>query len=404
MNNTLHFITPGTLDMRAITVFGLSAKPGKENPIGYFGTGLKYAIAILIRHGATIAINTGGETYTFGVNTDTFRNKEYESISMSSSLRTVELPFTTELGKGWDMWMAFRELYCNTLDENGVIRESSGSYITPDWHERTTITVISDEFYTAYVERGNYFISDDRNPITIGEQMEVYEGGTEYMFYRGIRVGTQLFESIFTWNYKFRLELTEDRTAKYNFVWEGPVTTVIVFSHDKEFIHRCVTAEEGTMENRLAYSSAGPVGPEFLEVMEPLAMDYTGRVNASAKKLYEYHANKKMGARDSVPLNVVEQSMLTKAIKVCTNLDQKPNEVPIIITKSLGTGVLGLSVDGKVFLSKEVFNMGTKMVAGTLYEELLHHETRMMDMTRTLQNHLINKIMSMYEENTGEPL
>jgi hypothetical protein len=44
------------------------------------------------------------------------------------------------------------------------------------------------------------------------------------------------------------------------------------------------------------------------------------------------------------------------------------------------------------------------MVAGTLYEELLHHETRMMDMTRTLQNFLINKVMTLYEESTGEPM
>jgi len=403
MNKVLHFVTPGTLDMRAITVFGLSAKPGKENPIGYFGTGLKYAIAILVRSGAEIVINTGGNTYTFNQHTDSFRNKDYESISMHSSLRDVELPFTTELGKDWDMWQAFRELYCNTLDEGGVVREGGGSYTIPDWMDKTIITVLSDEFYTAYVERSKYFI-EDRDPIAIGEQMEVYEGGSEYMFYRGIRVGILLFESVFTYNYKFRLELTEDRTAKYNFIWEGPIAGLIGYAKNKEFIHRCVTAPEGTMESRLAYSSSAPVGKEFMEVMEPLAMDYTGRVNASAKKLYEYHANKKLGARDSVPLNKVEQSMLAKSITVCEALDQKPREVPIIITKSLGTGVLGLSVDGKVFLSKEVFNMGTKMVAGTLYEELLHHETRMMDMTRTLQNHLINKIMSMYEEQTGEPL
>jgi hypothetical protein len=66
--------------------------------------------------------------------------------------------------------------------------------------------------------------------------------------------------------------------------------------------------------------------------------------------------------------------------------------------------VLGLSTNNKVFLSKEAFAQGTKIVAGTLYEELLHHETRMADMTRSLQNYLINKIMSMYEENTGEPM
>jgi hypothetical protein len=48
--------------------------------------------------------------------------------------------------------------------------------------------------------------------------------------------------------------------------------------------------------------------------------------------------------------------------------------------------------------------MGTKMVAGTLMEELIHVEEKIQDCTRTLQNFLVNRIMSLYEETKGEPL
>ena len=114
--NTVYFDTPGLLDMRAVTTFGLSVKEN-ENPIGYFGTGLKYAIAILLRNGADLTIsNSSGDVYSFSVNKDTFRNVEFNALAMHSSMRDVELPFTTELGKNWKMWMAFREMYCNTQD------------------------------------------------------------------------------------------------------------------------------------------------------------------------------------------------------------------------------------------------------------------------------------------------
>lgn len=44
------FRNAGTIDPKSITTFGVSSK---ENPgaIGFFGTGLKYALAILLRHG-----------------------------------------------------------------------------------------------------------------------------------------------------------------------------------------------------------------------------------------------------------------------------------------------------------------------------------------------------------------
>ena len=401
MNNTLYFVTPGMLDMRSITVFGLSAKQG-ENPIGYFGTGLKYAIAILLRNGAQLYIESDGMRYDFNVHDDNFRTKEYQAITMHSCLKEYDLPFTTELGQSWEMWMAFRELYCNTLDENGVIVENIPS-IPDAWEQHTIVAVKHPKFYDAYMNKGQYFI-ENRSPVTPDGIIEPYEGESKYMFYRGIRVGELSKPSVYTWNYKYTAELTEDRTFKYHFIWESPIGGVIASSSNKEFIKNCVLAPDGTLEAHMAYGQGLNVSPEFMEVMEPLAEDFSGSVSPEARKLYEYHARKSINMNDSVPLNKIEQSMLHKSMQVCRGLGTCPDDVDIIICKSLGTGILGLSRNGKVFLSKEVFSMGTKMVAGTLWEELLHHETRMMDMTRTLQNFLINKVMSQYEEIKGEPL
>jgi hypothetical protein len=52
MSAIVVFENPGEIDAAAIRTFGVSVKEG-ENPIGFFGTGLKYAIAILLRTGHT---------------------------------------------------------------------------------------------------------------------------------------------------------------------------------------------------------------------------------------------------------------------------------------------------------------------------------------------------------------
>lgn len=54
------FRNKGIIDPRSITTFGVSSKDS-ESAIGYFGTGLKYAIAILLREGCKIDIYTGGD-------------------------------------------------------------------------------------------------------------------------------------------------------------------------------------------------------------------------------------------------------------------------------------------------------------------------------------------------------
>jgi hypothetical protein len=61
----LVFETPGLIDLRAFTVMGFNAKPATENPIGYFGTGLKYAISVLCRLGTKPVVWIGQDKYTF---------------------------------------------------------------------------------------------------------------------------------------------------------------------------------------------------------------------------------------------------------------------------------------------------------------------------------------------------
>src|SRR5437867_1027619 len=98
--NYFVFENPGVIDPRSITTFGVSSKDNASKAIGFFGTGLKYAIAILLRNGCGITIYSGGKKYTFGVFKEEIRNDTFQIVTMNN----VKLGFTTELGKTWEMW------------------------------------------------------------------------------------------------------------------------------------------------------------------------------------------------------------------------------------------------------------------------------------------------------------
>ena len=58
MARTIIFENPGEIDPVAIITFGINVKES-DHPIGFFGTGLKYALAILLREGQPITIQSG---------------------------------------------------------------------------------------------------------------------------------------------------------------------------------------------------------------------------------------------------------------------------------------------------------------------------------------------------------
>ena len=70
----------------------------------------------------------------------------------------------------------------------------------------------------------------------------------------------------------------------------------------------------------------------------------------------------------------------------------------------MGEGILGKAEQGKIYLSPQAFDQGTKILAGTLWEEYLHLTALFEDGTRNFQNYLINKCMSLAELLQGEPV
>lgn len=263
--------TPGLLDIRAITTFGLSAKPGSGNPIGKFGTGLKYAIATLLRLRCSVRLFIGKTEYEFYTKSDDFRGMEYEQVYMKkrngvlSKWRSVELPFTTLHGKFWEAWQAFRELHSNTLDEGG----ETGVYDNYETSDNTTVFIIDgSEYVDAYYDRDKTFLPNSLTKREGDDKVQVFNEPSKHLYWRGIRVYDLDKPSLYTYNILSDIELTEDRTLKYMFQAHQAIAAYVARSKDQRLINAVVSAKDGQFESKLdfdyAYTSPST---EFNEVV-----------------------------------------------------------------------------------------------------------------------------------------
>src|SRR5574343_1021192 len=106
----------GLIDPNALILMGASSKRDDVSKIGFFGTGIKYALAVLLRNNIAIKIYNGVKEIEVSTKTVSFRDKEYQQVFIDGR----ETSITTDIGPDWKIWYAIREIYCNAIDEGGM--------------------------------------------------------------------------------------------------------------------------------------------------------------------------------------------------------------------------------------------------------------------------------------------
>jgi len=277
MINAVVFETPGLLDVRALTIMGAHAKPNTPNPIGFFGTGLKYAIAVLVRLGAEPIIWIGQDRFTFSKKTSRFRGTDLETIVMrvlkagNKRATSYELPYTTAYGKRWEVWQAFRELESNTRDERGrtYIVEAEPEFFHEGavWGEsdRTKIVVVHPEFAEVAEKIDEIFLPRARREGTL---LEICGEESDRLFYRTMRAYDLSKPSLFTYNFLEQLELTEDRTLKYEFYAKQVLARWVLTEANSDQIEQVLKADKDHWEHNLELPARYRPSAAFEEVMK----------------------------------------------------------------------------------------------------------------------------------------
>lgn len=271
----LAFVTDGAIDLRSFTTFGFNSKPNTTSPIGFFGTGLKISVAVIARLGCKMTVLIDGVEHEFYTKTTDFRGKSFEVVNMRkrkgllSRWTYQQMPFTTELGKNWEPWQVFRELESNTRDEGGytvVVEDEDndgGLAFMRDNHPGKTVIIVHEpSIVKCFEEKDTIFLPEDLELRTKNSRCEAYNVGSEYLFYRGMRVMKFDKPSAFTYNITAEQRLTEDRTLySWNAQWE--VRQLIMESTDYGFIDQILKLEEDKFwESRIEFDDAYAISSE----------------------------------------------------------------------------------------------------------------------------------------------
>lgn len=380
---TVSFQNDGLIDPRCITTIGVSVKEG-ENPIGFFGTGLKYAIAIILRHGGDVTIWRGLEPLRFTHTAAEIRGASFDIVCLNGS----ELGFTTELGKNWKMWQAMRELYCNTQDEGGV----SKFEITAPKDGTTTIHVSSEEFAECFKNIGQYFKFGA--PLMAGQIVNFHDQPSTSMFYRSVKVADHHFKFRFTPDFVEKIDLTEDRTIADMYSAVRVLAKSILMCADEGFIEDWLTSSKDYAEHivDLDWALITP-SEQFLSVANRIAADPSRTLNSTVRTVLRRYAPRPDW--EAATLLPHEREALKAAIAFCHAIGYRVDEYPIKTVESLGSGILGLA-DPKgreIFLSRQALQAGDNTLAGTLIEEWAHIKHGHDDCSRPMQNFLLDSMV-----------
>jgi hypothetical protein len=393
------FENPGEIDAAAIRTFGVSVKEG-ENPIGFFGTGLKYALAILLRTGHSVTVQSGLRKHRFALKDITIRGEAFQVVTMDRQ----ELGFTSQVGKTWELWMAYRELHCNCKDEGGTVFVAD--QLPKPAAGLTRVIVGGEDFRHEHDNRSSFILLGE--PWLKLKNCEVYEGESRGVFYRGILVHRlpQAEVSKYTYNITATVDLTEDRTAKHAFMFPHMIASSILEADDEPFLNGVLSLDNKFYEHHFDFKdpvySTKPA-TSFLKAVEKLTQHAAGRTSLSAQLAYKT-AKRETLAPATTMLVGVEAEMLQIAVKFARGLGFQVDDYPIIVTDALGPNILGMAENGRIYVSRLAFMQGTKRVAGTLIEEFIHLRYQYQDETYSMQNFLLDRLVSLGEQMHGEPL
>ncbi len=400
--NIVAFINDGEIDPRAITTLGVSVK--EEGSIGYFGTGLKYAIPILLRMGQKITIHSGMDAHEFSIQSEVIRGKSFDMVYMDD----VPMGITTELGKNWELWQAYRELICNCMDEGGHYQEEDPGPAPG----KTVIVVTGRDFALQHRKRQDIVL--ESKPFEVLSGLEVHRGKTHNIFYRGVKVYEAHEPFAFTYNILDYVQLTEDRTIASE--WSALNCTMLrnlVSTENQEVIRACIYSQDNNMESKMDFTSAGPqhnigickASSAFINEAVAAVKMQNPDMNTSIHCFAESKASELLKTHKQVELSPVNQIMLNRAILFCEEIGFPVRDYEIRVLDQLDHRLLGMaSNEGIIYITPTAFEMGAKQLTGTLVEEYIHIKYKVEDYTRRFQDILLNRLISLGEKLNGEPI
>lgn len=377
-----HF-TPTVPPIEALITFGVSAKESPE-AIGRFGTGFKYSVAGILRMGGSIEVVTPTSTCAFGSREAEIRGKMFRIVTISEdNTAPRDLGFTTDTGRDWLPWMFFRELHSNTLDEGG--RTVAGEF---DYKgEGCVIYVSLPEYDEAFESRRGIFLSTE--PKHKHDEVEFHPltpETSEFIYYRGVRVGKAAHKLPFVANITNRIALTEDRVVASVYDYEARLFRAL------ESLPIAVTAEvcRANADDETFHLR----GYAFNHVEEL----YKRKIKLPRIEFSRVESEVlSREAPTACELDEFESALVRDACAKARRMGYRILREDVTVTEAFGPNILGRVHDGRIYITRNAISVGEKQLLMTILEEHFHLQSGAEDFTRRFQDYILEQIVTQYD-------
>lgn len=419
MGKYLKIQSKGEIEIEAFTLIGASSKRNDNTKIGYFGSGLKYSIASMLRNNIGFKIFQGEKEIIFDVVEKTFRNEKYNAISVNGQETSMT---TTMGGQDWDIPFApFREIFSNALDEDdSVVLEQTNDLFGCDG--KTTIliekTAAISDFYKNFHE---YFCAHNPNVLHSNKYLSIYPAATSgnvKLFRKGILCYENEEKSIFSYNSP-RFKINESRVLSDNFSAKADISRGLKLCNNNHvivtLIQKLQGGNAGYFEHNLDFSWSQEFSDEWYNVCKNLKFvpveavmfckesQLQGRIALPKNLLIPLFrqfrdldvlglSEKGEGANYLIEDNPNEilTNKVIDAIAVLskTRYKNRLNDINIVYAHFIDKNTLGLAENGKIILSTKLDSEDVPYIAKIIIEENEHNITGFEDESRSFQNHL----------------
>ena len=407
----------GVMDLNALVLIGASTKRDDSSKIGYFGSGLKYALAVLLRNGIVPSIFVGQNKIDIRIEKREFREKIFNQIFIEGEPTSL----TAEMGIDWEPWFAIREIYCNALDEGGAMLRMVDD-ISPE-EGKTSIYVENTGIFNELLMNWDKYFNIKRTDIMLNVKgFKAFFGGDDYIIYRrGVRAHYEKRKSLYHYDCS-DISINESRTLLHSmdYVWT-PAQMVAQYA-DSEMIRNIYDNYADKIEEHFMWEQAQAMfNHTWLEVLggrkiviDNIAGHYIHQIREGgcivlperlARALKKTWPNEVhiLGMSDSnvgfmeVDATARQKHYIETAKQFLLN-NGYDCHYPIKVVVFEDKSVLGQAVGETVLLSVDVLEKGKRETAITLLEEFVHLEYGFADETRSMQNFLFDKVFALMEE------
>lgn len=438
----------GEIESNSFELIGASTKRDEKGKIGFFGSGLKYSIAYMMRHGIDFRVFSGAKELRFSTTEERLKGMNFDRICINGK----ETSFTVTMGPTWkEDWFVLREIYCNALDEGSCTMVKETESVLPT-EGKTRIYIEITDSLRAVIKNWDAYFADEREPIFItpkvyscflghedqGAQaheqvISVFHKTEGVLYRRGIRVYA-FKNALYDYGCEY-VNINEDRTARQPDGLRYGILSMVNGLVDENYIKSILRTgdDDKPSEEYFSISIGGTCNQHVSEkwvsfsqqnmlVVKEIAGRYAETIRESRKEVFLLPTVFARSIKKSFPDAVIvgmgsiigndsfnEMSKTAKMDYLLKEVLQSLKQMNYHVHYDIRVGQFG---DDKIlghadlkqkiiYIADITFDRGRRELATTIMEENEHIKSGHGDETRDFQTHFFNQWLKSMEENHG---